>query len=139
MSESKEIPIELAKEIAEKYGYDIIAIIGWNQVGNQHVTTFGQTISLCDWAARLGNKIKADILKWPDEFCHAEPKPSAIRKKYNLLLSEVKAAIEKMESNRRFYDVKVEQEDVDKLDTFARGAEFGFWKSLEFIRSTSRR
>lgn len=97
MSDGKELPVKLAKEIAEKYGYDIIALVGWNQIGNQHVTTFGQTLTLCDWAAKLGNKIKSDILKWPDEFCHAEPKPAEIRKKYDLLLSRIQKAEEEIE------------------------------------------
>ncbi len=70
MRELKEIPIEAAKEIAEKYGYDQIVVIG-RRVGEdpdprgEHVTTYGINKEHCAVAARIGDHLKHNVMKWP--------------------------------------------------------------------------
>lgn len=66
-----EIPISAAKEVAEKYGYDQIVIIGrvidkddgFN--GWEHVTTYGVDKANCDAAAKIGNHLKYNVMRWP--------------------------------------------------------------------------
>lgn len=68
------IPIKDAKLIANTYGYDIVAIVAYNSKTNkQHVTTYGRSKQECKWAAVLGNRIKREILGWPEEECNAVP------------------------------------------------------------------
>lgn len=66
----KPIPISAAKEVAEKYGYDQVVIIG-RRVGEEpephgeHVTTYGIDKQHCEVAARIGNFLKYNVMKWP--------------------------------------------------------------------------
>jgi hypothetical protein len=75
-----EIPIEVAKKIADEYDQSIVTIIAWegesssSKSGVTHVVTYGRSAKECDHAADLGNQIKKKILKWPDDQCHAKPK-----------------------------------------------------------------
>lgn len=70
----KRIPIKAAKDIAEKYDGSIVCIVAWDgKTGKQHVTTFGVSKQECEWAALLGNSIKREVLKWPEEQCNAIP------------------------------------------------------------------
>jgi len=60
------IPISAGKEIAEKYGYDQIVIIG-RRVGDdglESVTTYGIDKAHCGVASRMGDYIKYRIMKW---------------------------------------------------------------------------
>ena len=71
----KRIPIKEARECAEKYDATIVCIVAWDgKTGVQHVTTYGKSKQECGWAAELGNKIKRQVLKWPEEECHTRPK-----------------------------------------------------------------
>ena len=73
----KPIPILAGKEIAEKYGYDQIVIIG-RKVGKEpnehgeHVTTYGVNKEHCNVAARIGDFIKYKIMKWEEAVNHAD-------------------------------------------------------------------
>jgi hypothetical protein len=68
------IPIESAKEYAEKHGQQIAVTITWERdTGVTHVVTYGENQQECDWACDLGNQIKRSVLKWPEEMCNAEP------------------------------------------------------------------
>jgi len=66
MNKIKPIPIKAGKEIAEKYGYDQIIIIGrkTGQDGCEHVTTYGVNKTHCDVAAQIGNFLKYKIMGW---------------------------------------------------------------------------
>ena len=66
---TRDIPISAAKEIAERYGYDQIVIIG-RKVGiggREHCTTYGVDKPNCDVAAKIGNFLKYKIMKWETE------------------------------------------------------------------------
>jgi len=70
----KRIPIKMAKEAAIRYGATIVCVVAWDaETGMQHVTTYGKSNQECEWAALLGNRIKHEILKWPEEECNASP------------------------------------------------------------------
>ena len=63
----KEIPISAAKNVAEKYGYDQIIIIGRKVGEGEHVTTYGVDKANCAAAAMAGDFLKYDVMKWPRE------------------------------------------------------------------------
>jgi len=60
----KPIPVKAAEEIAKKYGYDQIIIIGRAVDQGEHVTTYGRNKENCDVAARIGNFLKYKIMGW---------------------------------------------------------------------------
>lgn len=60
----KPIPIDVAKEIAIKYDYDQIIIIGRKVEIGEHVTTYGIDKINCDVAARIGDFLKYKIMGW---------------------------------------------------------------------------
>ena len=65
---TKDIPIKAAKEIAEKYGYDQIVIIGrktgTDENNREHCTTYGIDKQHCEVAAKIGDYLKYEIMKW---------------------------------------------------------------------------
>jgi len=67
----KDIPIHAAKDIADRYGYDQIIIIGRKvgpqNVGGEHCTTYGVNKEHCEVAARIGNFLKYKIMGWVQE------------------------------------------------------------------------
>lgn len=71
----KHITINEAKEIAEKLNASHIVIFTMDKNDNymQNITTYGHSKQDCIEAAVLGNKIKRDLLKWPEEYCNAKP------------------------------------------------------------------
>lgn len=70
---TKRIPIQVAKDIAEKYGQAQVIIVTWDaKEGLTHVVTYGQTLTDCDQAAKGGNLVKR-ALGWPESQCQAEP------------------------------------------------------------------
>jgi len=58
------IPIQSAKELSKKYGYDQIVVIGRKVGSHEHVTTYGKDKKNCEIAARIGEFIKYKIMKW---------------------------------------------------------------------------
>lgn len=60
----KRIPITAAKAIAERYGYDQVVIVARSVGNGEHVTTYGTSKVHCDIAARIGDHLKYDIMKW---------------------------------------------------------------------------
>lgn len=69
----KDIPIEVAKSIAEEFDKNQVIIVTWDKVhGRTHVTTYGKTLEECQQAAKGGNLVKR-ALGWPDELCQAKP------------------------------------------------------------------
>lgn len=71
---SKPIPIKVAKDIANSHDWAIVTVVAWDAVtGKQHVTTYGKSKQECEWAAMLGNRIKREILGWPEDLCNAVP------------------------------------------------------------------
>ncbi len=66
---TKDIPISAAKEIAEKYGYHQIVIIGRSVGigGREHCTTYGVDKANCDVAAKIGDFLKYKVMKWEQE------------------------------------------------------------------------
>ena len=66
MEETKPIPISAGKEIAKRYGYDQVIIIARKTGGNglEHCTTYGINEIHCEIAARTGDFLKHEIMKW---------------------------------------------------------------------------
>ena len=62
----KPIPINAAKIIAEKYGYDQVVIIArkCGDGGREHCTTYGVNKEHCSIAARIGDFFKYELMKW---------------------------------------------------------------------------
>lgn len=60
------IPIEAARDVAKKYGYDQVVIIARKvgQGGGEHCTTYGVTKTHCDVAARIGDFLKFKVMGW---------------------------------------------------------------------------
>lgn len=71
----KPIPVSAAKDIAKKFGYDQIVVIG-RKVGEaheehgEHVTTYGVDKANCDAAAKIGNFLKYKVMGWTEEVKH---------------------------------------------------------------------
>lgn len=63
------IPIGVGKQICDRYGYDQVVIIA-RRVGEgdeergEHVTTYGVDSTHCGVAARIGDYVKYEIMKW---------------------------------------------------------------------------
>jgi hypothetical protein len=69
----KDIPIDVAKRIAEEFDKNQVIIVTWDEAhGRTHVTTYGKTLEECQQAAKGGNIVKR-ALGWPDELCQAKP------------------------------------------------------------------
>ena len=69
----KNIPIAAVKKISHDCDAPIVIVFGLDPAtGAQHVTTYGQTLALCEGAARGGNILK-EHLGWPEELCKALP------------------------------------------------------------------
>ncbi len=69
----KDIPISVAKEIAETFDKNQVIIVTWDKVhGKTHVTTYGKSLEECKQAAIGGNFIKK-ALGWPNELCNDVP------------------------------------------------------------------
>ena len=66
----KRIPINSARAIAEKYGYDQVIIIA-RKVGadpepyGEHCTTYGRDKAHCAAAARIGEFLRFKVMGWP--------------------------------------------------------------------------
>ncbi len=62
----RKIPIGAAREIAERYGYHQIVIVGRaiGDDGREHVTTYGVDRANCDIAARIGDFFKRKLMGW---------------------------------------------------------------------------
>lgn len=63
-----DIPISAAEQIAKRYGYDQIVIIG-RKVGTdenarEHCTTYGIDKANCDVAAQMGDFLKFKVMGW---------------------------------------------------------------------------
>jgi hypothetical protein len=67
MRKMKPIPIKAGQEIAEKYGYDQVIILG-RRVGEapcgEHLTTYGVSKAHCEVAAKVGNFLKYKVMGW---------------------------------------------------------------------------
>ena len=78
-----DVPINVAKDIAEKYSKTQVIIVCWDKHHSRtHVTTYGKTESDCKEAAIGGNKVKK-ALGWPNHLCHAKPKRNSRRNNGN--------------------------------------------------------
>lgn len=63
----KRIPIAAGEKIATDYGYDQVVIIARKvgDGGGEHVTTYGRDKQHCDVAARMGDFLKHQVMRWP--------------------------------------------------------------------------
>lgn len=63
------IPITAAQRVGLAYGYDQVVIIarrtGDDTESGEHVTTWGVNAEHCNVAAKIGNFIKYNLMKWP--------------------------------------------------------------------------
>lgn len=68
MALPKNIPIEVARDIARRYGYTQVVITAFSaEVNGFHVTTYGSDAEQCRQAALGGDFVKAAIgNKWKD-------------------------------------------------------------------------
>lgn len=57
----KKIPILRARELAEKYDYDIVIITGINSDNSGTITTYGKTKLLCNISGKIGENIGKDV------------------------------------------------------------------------------
>ena len=66
---SKPIPVSVAKQIADDYGYDQVVIVarkvGTN--GREHCTTYGKDKAHCEVAAKCGDFLKYKVMGWHRE------------------------------------------------------------------------
>lgn len=77
------VSIAAAKRVAKECGMTQVVVVGWDgKTGNTWVATYGVTLTDCEQAAVLGNKIKRQVLAWPEELCEA--KPARVRRKEKL-------------------------------------------------------
>lgn len=61
----KRIPIAAAKRIAKDYGYDQVVVIARKVGEGEHVTTYGVDKANCEAAAKVGDHLKHNIMRWP--------------------------------------------------------------------------
>lgn len=66
-NQPKPIPISAAEQIAKKYNYDQIIVIGRRVgiPGTEHVTTYGVNKAHCKVAAKIGDFLKYKVMMWP--------------------------------------------------------------------------
>ena len=62
------IPIAEAKAIANGYGYHQVIIIARcvGENGGEHVTTYGVDKENCSVAARIGDFLKFNVMRWSE-------------------------------------------------------------------------
>ena len=58
------IPVSAAEQIAKKYGYDQMIIVGRKVDSHEHVTTYGRDVRNCEVAAKIGDFLKYKIMGW---------------------------------------------------------------------------
>lgn len=75
MKTGKRIPINVAKQIANDYGYTQVIIHAYDgeSSGVQCVATYGKTVDDCNNAAKGGNYIKK-LLGWSPDLCNTLPR-----------------------------------------------------------------
>ena len=63
---AKPIPISVAKDISQKYGYDQVIIIARKigKTGIEHCTTYGKGKANSTGAADIGNFLKYKVMGW---------------------------------------------------------------------------
>lgn len=63
------IPIKAAKEIADKYDYDQVIIIGRKvgENGHEACATYGKNKAHCEVAAKAGDFLKYKVMGWIKE------------------------------------------------------------------------
>lgn len=82
------IPIQAAKDVAEKHGCKQVILMAWDGE-KAHVVTYGKTLEDCYQAALGGDRIKK-ALGWPESL-NAEP--SRV-KKLKAEIAELKSKLE---------------------------------------------
>lgn len=83
---SERIPINVASDIAKRFGMRQVVIFAWDGT-NQHIVTFGKSIEDSDQAALGGDRLKA-VLGWPESLAL----PSRV-KKIQEKLQRLRAAV----------------------------------------------
>ena len=69
----KKMPIKAAKDLAEKYGQDMVILVTWEQKTNTtHTVSYGRTLEQCEAAANSINKVRA-VVGFPPEKCAEVP------------------------------------------------------------------
>ena len=68
------IPIKAAKELSSKFDQSKVIIVAWDaKTRTTNVVTYGKSLLDSIQSAKVGNRIKQEILEWPEEMCNAEP------------------------------------------------------------------
>lgn len=62
-----DIPVDAAKGIAQRYGYDQVVIMARKvgPAGREHVTTYGDGKEHCAVAAHVGEFLRTKVMGWP--------------------------------------------------------------------------
>jgi hypothetical protein len=69
----KKMPIKAAKDIAEKYGQDVVIMVTWEkETGTTHTVSYGRTIADCNFAASGANMVRK-ALGFPPELSNEVP------------------------------------------------------------------
>lgn len=90
------LPIELAKDVADKYKLRQVIVLAWDGKAT-HVVTYGDSISDSDLAADAGNQLKA-FLGWPEHLRQDESvKVVAMRAE----LAKLRVDVEEMQREQR--------------------------------------
>ena len=66
----KKIPIEVAERIAIEHDLDQVVVIARRHTHDdiEHVVTFGKTKEDCLVAARIGQHLQRDVMRWDEEY-----------------------------------------------------------------------
>ena len=75
----KRLPIQAAKDVAERYNQQQVILVAWDAAdGLTHVVSYGTTLAACEQAAAGANVVKR-ALGFPEELCNT--KPSRVRRR----------------------------------------------------------
>ena len=79
----KRLPIQAAKDVAQKYGQAQVILVAWDEDDNlTHVVSYGRTLKDCESAAAGANLIKK-ALGFPESLCNDKPARVRRREKRN--------------------------------------------------------
>lgn len=97
------VSIAAARRLAEECGMSQVAVVGWDpKTGRTWVATYGKSLTDCEQAAMLGNKIKHQVLDWPEERCQAEPARVQRRRKLDPELKKLERWIRSPAGKKAF-------------------------------------
>lgn len=86
----KYIPVSKIAELGKSLGLEQAILVAWDGELT-HVVTWGVDQEACAQAAIGGNKIKKEVLNWPEKHCHTEsPIVKTLKKKIQELEDQLR-------------------------------------------------